>query len=159
MIANEYIRTTVVKGLKAYLGCPVIRSNQAAEPPKYPYVSFTVITPMSENNGTYGEYEDGVARKAVIQTWSITALSDKDDESVMLANKAREWLDYVGTSHLRDKGIIVQSVTSINNRDNVLTVGYEYRNGFDCRFWTYDEIDSAKAEPIEEVVFEHGRSE
>lgn len=152
MVDFENLRTTVVRGLKNYLNCPVIRNNQDAEPPAYPYVSYTVTTVMSENRGTYGKCADGVARKPVTQTWSITAQSNKDYESVMLANKAREWLDYVGTTYLNDNDVIVQSCTSVTNRDNVLTVGYEYKNGFDCFFWCYDEASDGDIEKIEEIT-------
>ena len=39
MIDNENLRLNVVKGLKSFLQIPVIRGNQNAEPPKYPYFS------------------------------------------------------------------------------------------------------------------------
>ena len=153
MIDYEGMRNTVVKGLRKYLNCPVIRSNQAAELPPYPFISYTVTQLMSQNNGTYGEYEDGVARKPVISTWSISALSDDNSESVMLAMKAREWLERVGSVYLNDNNVIVQSVSSITNRDNVITMGYEYKNGFDCFFWCYDEIDmSGETENIESMT-------
>lgn len=140
MVNLENLRLTVAKGLKKYLNCPVIKNNQNAEPPPYPYVSYTITTPMTENKGTYGEYEDGKARKPVNTVMSITAQSDDDIESYTLANKAREWLDYVGKVYLNDNGVIVQSVTSVTNRDNVLTAEYEYKKGFDCFFWGYDEV-------------------
>lgn len=140
MIDYDNMRAVVGKGLKAYLKCPVRRSNQDEAPPAFPYISYTVTTLMSENKGSYGVYEDGVERKAVTQTWSITALSNDNSESVTLAVKAREWLDRVGTTYLSENNIVVQSVGNITNRDNYLTTGYEYRNGFDVVFWLYDEI-------------------
>lgn len=153
MIDYKNLRRTVKKGLEQYLGCPVIRKNQNAEIPSYPYVSYTIITPMSENNGTYGEYKDGTARKPVTQTWSITAQSDDNTESLALANKAREWLDYVGTSYLNENNVIVQTVTKVSNRDNVLTVDYEFKNGFDCSFWCLDEV-IRESEAVKSVTFE-----
>ena len=150
MINYENLRKTVVKGLKEYLNCPVIRSNQNAEPPKYPYLSYTIITPMSENRGTYGEYDDMKARKSVNQTWSITVQSDNNDESLNLANKAREWLDYVGTVFLNDNNVVVQSVTNVSNRDNIISIEYEYKNGFDCIFTCMDEVTSTN-ETVEDI--------
>lgn len=154
MIDYENMRKTVAKGLKEYLKVPVIRNNQNSEPPPYPFVGYTVTTLMSENKGTYGEYDDGKARKPVITTMSITAYSKDNIESVDLANKAREWLDYVGTTYLNDNGVIVQSVGSVTNRDNVLTIGYEYRNGFDCFFWGFDVVDIPQDEEIETINFD-----
>ena len=154
MIDYENMRTTVAKGLKNYLGCPVVRSNQNAEPPPYDYVSYTITTLMSENKGTYGEFSDGKARKWVNCVWSFSAFSDDSSKSVMLANKAREWLDYVGIVYLSDNNIVVQSVGSVTNRDNVLTTEYEYRNGFDVVFALFDTIDSGmeNAGQIESVI-------
>lgn len=141
MIDYENMRLTVAAGLSEYLKCPVVRSNQNEKPPAYPFLSYTTTMLMSENNGTYGEYEDGAERKPFTQIWSISALSNDNSESVTLACKAREWLDRVGTVYLSDNGVIVQSVGSITNRDNVLTVEYEYKNGFDVVFWLFDTIE------------------
>ena len=147
MIDNEGLRKTVVSGLSEYLGVPVIRSSQNALPPDYPYVSYTVTTLESANNGTWGEYEDGIDRIPVTQTWSITVQSDKDSESITLASKAREFLCHTGTCYLNDNDVIVQSVTNITNRDSLITIEYEYRNGFDVAFWMMNE----EKNPIEKI--------
>lgn len=141
MIDYDNMRQVIAKGLSVYLGCPVIRSNQNAEPPAYPYVSYTITTPMSENKGTYEEYEDGTAKQNFVQVWSITILSEDDTQSVELAVKARGWFDFVGTVYLNDNDVIVQTVGSITNRDNVLTIEYEYRKGFDVFFNIADIVD------------------
>lgn len=147
MIDNENLRLKVVKELKNYLKIPIIRGNQNAEPPKYPYLSYNVTTVASENNGTYGEYSDGIDRKPVTQTWSITVQSDDESEALRLALKARDWLDHIGRAYLSDNHIIVQSITSVTSRDSILTIEYEYKKGFDIVFWLYDEIEN----PIEYV--------
>ena len=146
MIDYENLYKTVTSGLEKYLGCTVRRSNQNKKPPAYPYVSYTITTLMSENKGTYGEYDDGFDRKQVTQTWSISALSDKNEESITLACKAREWLDHVGTVFLNDNNVYVQSVGSITNRDNILTIEYEYKNGFDVVFTLFDVVENPNAE-------------
>ena len=147
MIDYDKVRGIIAKGLKNHLQVPVIRSNQNNNPPAYPFISYTITTLESQNKGTWQEYEDGTQRKAILQTWSISALSDDNSESVTLALKAREWLDRSGTVYLNDNDVIVQSVGGVTNRDNFLTVEYEYKNGFDCFFWLYDE---ESAEPIDE---------
>lgn len=156
MINNKNIREIVINGLSDYLGCPVIRANQNVAPPKYPYGSFKVITPKSENKGTWQEHDDGISRKAVLQTLSFTFQSNKEDESIELAHKAHDWLDYAGTTYLNDNNIIVQSVTGVTNRDNFLTTEYEYRNGFDCFLWLYDEIEKTNVETIESIDLGNG---
>lgn len=147
MIDNENLRLTVVKGLKNYLQIPVIRGNQNAEPPKYPYLSYNVTTAASENKGTYGEYSDGTDRKPVTQTWSIAVQSDNESEALLLSQKAHDWFDHIGRTYLSDNHIIVQSVTGITSRDSILTIEYEYKKGFDVVFWLLDEIEN----PIEYV--------
>ena len=150
MIDYDGIRAVIAKGLSEYLKCPVIRSNQAKEPPSYPYISYTITMLASQNNGTYGEYSDGVDRKPVTQTWSITALSDKDGESTQLANKAVDWLERVGSTYLNENNIIVQRVGNVTNRDNFLTVEYEYRNGFDMVIYLMNET-TRQADTIDNV--------
>ena len=142
MIEYEKMRSVIASGLKNYLNCPVVRANQNDEPPAYPYVSYTITTLMSENNGTYGEYDDGIDRKPITQTWSISAQSDDSSESVMLISKAREWFDRFGTTYLNDNNVIVQSIGSITNRDSILTIEYEYKQGFDIDFWLFETVDT-----------------
>lgn len=156
MIPYETIRRTVVKGLKDYLKIPFYRAGQEGESEAYPYGTFVVITDVSQNNGTWGEFADGKARKQVGHTWSVTFQSDKESEAYTYAAKAREWLDYIGTTYLNDNGVVVQSVGSIQPRDNIITIGYEYKRGFDVFFTCFDEVESYKetAEPIEKVTYE-----
>lgn len=154
MIDYENIRRIVSKGLKDYLKCPVIRSNQAVEAPDYPYVSYTITTLASENKGTYGEYADGIYRKPVNQIWSVTVLSDNDSECVNLAEKAREWFDLAGHIYLSDNNVVVQSVGSVTNRDNFITIDYEYRKGFDVTFSLFDEV-KMDVETIDGIVFDN----
>ncbi len=144
MIDYDGIRKVIVKGLKEYLKCPVVRSNQNADMPEYPFISYTITTVKSQNKGTHGEYADGTKRKPHTQTWSITAVSNDNTESVTLAAKAHEWLDLVGTTYMSDNDVVVQSVGGINNRDNFLTVEYEYRNGFDMFLSLFDTVGSTE---------------
>lgn len=149
MFNYDRVREVVVTGLSKYLGCPVERSNHNEEKLPYPFGSYTITTLMSANKGTYGVYEDGVDRKPHTQTWSLSFLSDKNSESVQLAIKAHEWLDHIGTTYLSDNGVIVQSVGGVTNRDNILSVEYEYRNGFDVVFWLMNEVGN----PVEETGY------
>ena len=140
LINIDNMRTIVAEGLSKYINAPVIRSNQTGKPPAYPYASYTITTLMSQNKGTYGEYSDGVDRKHFTQTWSITIQSDDVSQSMELTMKAREWLDHVGTLYLNDNNVVIQHVGPITNRDNFITIEYEYRNGFDVVFNVVDEV-------------------
>lgn len=134
MINHKAIRETIAEGLAAYCGCKVIMANQTAEAPKRPYISFTITTAMVANNGTYGVHKDGTERKPVKQIWSFTVQSESSDEAQELANMAYDWFDNLGTEYLNERDVIVETLTNITNRDNLLTSMYEYRCGFDVTF-------------------------
>ena len=153
MIAFREMREAVASGLREYLGIPVIRANQTAKAPAHPYATYNVTTPAQDNNGTYQQHEDGIDRLLVRTAWSITVLAKDWDESVELATKAREWFTHTGRAWLADHGITVQSATAVDNRDNLLTVEYERKNGFDVFFYVYDEAENpSKASGIIESV-------
>ena len=44
----------LVTQLEQALGCPVVLANQTAPAPPYPYVSYTITTPVHHVGGTYG---------------------------------------------------------------------------------------------------------
>lgn len=134
--ANEIV---IVENLKKYLTtdgrpCEVIRQNQVAEAPPYPYVSYTLTTPVSSDQGTYCEAEDGTLYKNVLQTWSFTVQSDDQDEAMTLALKAYAFFSSVGVTLLADNKIMVSRVRDVTTRDNLITIQYEYRNGLDVTF-------------------------
>lgn len=155
MIKQNDIQTYIAEALKAYLGCEVVLANQTAPIPSYPYVSFTITTPMVANNGTYGEFvEDNtlVKAKEIQQIWSFTVQSDDSVESATVANKAYDFFDCVGTIQLNENGVVVQRIENITNRDNLLTIEYEYRNGFDVTFSFMNEI-TQEIEEIDRITF------
>lgn len=158
MIQTRNLEIAIVGGLSRNLGCQVVRANQDAQAPPHPYVSYTITTLMVARGGTYGIYDDGTNQKQVEQIWSFTVQSKDDMESKELAFKAHNFFDNVGRSELKDKGVVTQSLSNITNRDNLLTVGYEYRNGFDATYSLMDIVaDDEEAgqiieAPIKEVI-------
>ena len=156
MINFEDTRMCLATGLRKYLDCIVVRTNQNEEPPPLPYMSYSITTFMNENRGTYGRWDDGKLRKPFIQTYSFSAHSTDYIEAASIANKARTWLDTVGTVYLSDHNIIVQSVGSVTDRSSLLTVGYMYTYGFDCYLWLYDEVEDPVEDTgtIDEIDFE-----
>lgn len=140
MIDIRKIEIDIVNGLQNEIKCSVIRANQTAPIPDYPYISYTITTPFADVKGTYGEYKNNIKRNTVKQTWSITVQSNNSTESQYIAVQANNWFLENGRIYLKDKGIIVSSVGNISNRDNLLSIDYEYRNGFDVVFALIDEI-------------------
>lgn len=153
MVNTDNIRLTVVKNLKNYVGCPIVRANQTAKMPDMPYGRYTITTPATVNNGTYGEYEDNIARKPVKQIWSLTFESNKFEEALNLANKARSWFEYAGTTILNDNDVIIENVGAIGDRSNLLTVEYQYSYGFDITFGVMDEIEIPEMEEIRSIEY------
>ena len=145
MIDLKDKRTVIASGLSEYIGVKVIRGNQTATAPRYPFASYNVTTVADANNGTYQQHADGIDRLMVRSIWSFTFLAADWDTSIMLATKAREWFLHTGRVWLSDHGIVVQSATEIANRDNILTVEYERKNGFDVVFYVYDEAENPSA--------------
>ncbi len=130
------IETAVADGLQAYLKCPVIRSNQTAPVPPYPYVSYTITSPILTDGSTWAtDTQTGRQFIDLPQVWSITVQSSNDTQALELAMRAFQWFDTeAGHPYLKEKEIAVQSVGSIGNRDNLLSIEYEYRKGFDVTF-------------------------
>ena len=152
MIPIRQKEIVIAEALKAHLGCEVIRANQNTPIPKYPYVSYTITTALSRNNGTWGEYEDGTKRKEIQQIWSFTVQSDDDTESKVLAIEAHDFFSEIGSIYLLDNELSVQLVGGITCRDNFITTGFEYRNGFDVTFAFMNEVNP-KGEIIDSIQF------
>lgn len=160
MIPYDSMKEIVATGLKEYLGIPVIRGNQIEQAPALPYGTYNVTTIAGANNGTWQEHTDGKDRKQVRSIWSLSFMAKDWAESVNYAIKAREWFEHSGRVALSEHGITVQSTTEITNRDNILTVEYERKNGFDVVFYVYDEVEGLASVNgyIEGAEFTHERT-
>ena len=108
-------------------------SNQSSKRPPYPLISYTITTLLSDTPGSAGVFNDGKIRKLAKQIWSFTVISNDQRECVLKTQKLYNYLKYDSTN-LNDIGIAVNSISSINNRDNFLTAEYEYREGFDVTY-------------------------
>lgn len=161
MVNFSTIRHVITSAIEAHIGKPVIRTNQDATPPEYPYIAYTITTLMRTNNGTYGEFieedKNGASkkyyRKEFQQVWSFTACADDDLTSKELALQLYDFLDNIGALDLAEDGVVIQRIENITNRDNLLTNGYEYRNGFDVFFAFMNEIEGDNADEIDDVQF------
>lgn len=141
MIKFRENETAITESLKAYLGCEVVLANDTKAPiPEGDYVSYTIINPLVESNGGYSECDDGVKRKEYQQVWSFTTHSTDDTRSKVLALKAHEFFSETGFITLSEHGISAQLVRGITSRDNLLTYGFDYCNGFDVTFAMISEI-------------------
>lgn len=152
MIDQKSINLIITEGLKTVTGCEVVKSNLAGAPiPSYPYISFSILN-TETRKGTYSG--KGTRYLPLTQTWSLTVQGDDDDETMMIALKARDWLEEAGRLELGDHGIIVRSAGAVQNRDTLLTVAYEYRKGFDIVLSLMNEVQEPEIETIDNVNIE-----
>jgi hypothetical protein len=145
MINHRGNEIVIVESLKDYLStefrpCEVVRQNQVAEVPPYPYVSYTVTTPVSARGGTYSVAEDGRRYKKIEQTWSFMVQSDDQDEALNLALEMYDFFALTGLTKLADNGIVVDRLRDVTTRDSMITIQYEYRCGLDVTFGLLHEI-------------------
>lgn len=162
--SNELL---IVNGLQEWLSkkgynCPVIMANQVVPIPPYPYIAYTVTSLVSGNMKTYGVEADGTRTKPVVQIWSFTVQSEDSTQADSVAMEAYDWFVLSGNIYLSDNGIVAQRVGSIGNRDNLLSIEYEYRRGFDVEFLLVDEISKEDAEQagyIEDEIFKYTKEE
>lgn len=152
MIDQKKVNLVITEGIKAVTGCEVVKSNLAGAPiPPYPYISFTILR-TETRKGTYSG--KGTRYMPLTQTWSFSVQGNDDDETMDIAMKARDWLEETGHLELSDSGIIVQSVSAVQNRDTMLTVDYEYRKGFDAVLSLVNKIQEPAEETIEKANIE-----
>lgn len=157
MIDQNAIEAAIVNGLKDYVStpeipCEVVMANQVAPIPPYPYIAYTVTTMKSGGEGTYSVDINGTRYKSVAQTWSFTVQSDDDAQCKAIASKANDYFDFIARTELTDSNIVVVKVGNISNRDNLITVEYEHRNGFDVTFSVLQTITKETAEKAEGVI-------
>lgn len=157
MIDFAKVQHDIVSGLQAYLtsinvNCPVILANQTAELPDYPYVSFTRINMIIPDNLHYSVDDDGTKYNDIQQVWSFTTHSENDAESIRIAGMLYDWFSEIGNVYHSDNGIIVSTIGNVNNRDNLLTIEYEYRYGLDVTFNLQNLIASPENEELIESV-------
>ncbi|MDE6021172.1 MAG: hypothetical protein K2H01_09300 [Ruminococcus sp.] len=150
MLAISDIEPKIVTALENYAGCPVVLSNQTAPSPPYPYISYTITTPVHNTDGTYC-MKDGVYYQPMLQTWSITAHSDDSRACQKLGMRVYDFFARSGRMALHKIGTAVSSKTNLMNRDNYLTIQYEYRCGMDVTFRMMHQLDVTE-ETIEQEI-------
>lgn len=151
MTNQANIERAIINGLQIYLQsknyeCPVILANQTAPIPPYPYISFTITTPVGADMKGYSISDNGTRYKSLTQTWSFTVQSDDDMQALAVAMQAYDWFTLAGNTFLSDNDVVVQRVHNISNRDNLLSIEYEYRRGFDVEFLLIHTLEKADCE-------------
>lgn len=141
MIQQAAINQTMLRMLEEYTGLVVVPSNTTKKMPAYPFISYTIIN-TSTKKGTYSvateienvdgeEVQTNTRYMPLLQKWSFTIQSDNDAEAQHFALLCKDFFECAKYQELADCDIIVADVGDITPRDNMLTIEYEYRKGFD----------------------------
>lgn len=151
MLAIPDIESKIVTALENYIDCPVILSNQISPAPQYPYISYTITTPVHHVDGTYC-MKDGVYYQPMLQTWSFMVHSDDNRVCQCLGMRMYDFLARSGREILNKIGTAVSSKTDLMNRDNYLTIQYEYRLGMDVAFRLMHQLDVKEGTIEQEIM-------
>lgn len=159
MIKHSDIRDKLVSGLYEYMNLLVVQSSSIGEQPKYPFITYSVSSPYIQlghtERYTETEQEDSVNRfvEHYEQSYSFTVASKDEDEAMDLCLKAIQYFKLYGVDYLKDNHIVVVNISNIQARDNMITINYERRYGFDVRIRLACEEIQANADTIEIVNF------
>lgn len=141
MINYAAVRSAIVRPLAAYLGVPIVLSDQTGDTPPYPFVTYNLTSPYLETSahGSESVTQEGsgikrAQQKHVELVFSFTAHAKEDSDAYQLCYQIIEYFDFLGRDALRDSGIVVVEMTNAQNRDVFLTIEYERRVGCDVRF-------------------------
>lgn len=154
----------LVAGLAAWLEAqckkpvPLLRQNQTAPLPAYPYAVFHLTGALVLAKGSFCEGEDG-PYKTARQTYSFTAVSANHDEALGLAAAMHAFFAAGGDVYLAEGGLCVTSLGGLTSRDNFMSAEYEKRQGFDCTLSFVSRPCQSRAAlngPIETVAWRGG---
>lgn len=159
------IRNKIIEKMTDELGVPVIQSNQTEDRPRYPFVTYTIISSNTPEKGT-GNYLQEVISSAstpfkndIRETLelqpqffiSFTAYAEKDFEAENTARKLYDLLKFQLYYFLRSIDVTVIEIKNFGNRSVLEVDEYERRCGFDVRFRTSHQIERT-VETVEKII-------
>lgn len=109
-------------------------------------MSYTVTSPVVSDTAHYSIAKDGTRYKSMNQIWSFTTQSADDERATNIALLAYDWFALTGDTYLSDNNIIALNVGNVTNRDNLLSIEYEYRRGFDVTLSLLHTLEKADCE-------------
>ncbi len=151
MLAHKRQWETIATLLEANIHCPVVLANQTAPSPPYPFLSFTILTPVHAEQGTYC-FDNGIYYQPMLQTWSFTAQSDDYAACQEISMRMYDFFARAGRAALYRNQIAVASLTDLTARDNLLTVQYVYRCGMDVTFRTMHQLEVVEGRIEQEML-------
>lgn len=157
LISHKEIRDKLVSGLHAFMNLLVVQQSSIGDQPTYPFITYSVTSPYLQlgQPERYTQEIDGVicdkSKEHYEQVYSFTVASKDEDEAMDLCLKASQYFKFYGTYELSESNIAVVKISNISARDNMITINYERRYGFDVRIRVACEDINNDADIIEKV--------
>lgn len=154
LIKHSEIRDPLVFGLHNYMDLLVVQQSSIGDQPEYPFCTYSVTSPYLQL-GQPEHYTDVQERSIehYEQVYSFTIASTDEDEAMDLCLKAVQYFKFYGVQELKDKNIVVVKISNVTARDNMITINYERRYGFDVRVRVASEEVQEVTEVIEAIKF------
>lgn len=159
------IRNKIIEKMTDELGVPVIQSNQTEDRPRYPFVTYTIISSNTPEKGTGNYLQEVISSSStpfkndIRETLelqpqffiSFTAYAEKDFEAENTARKLYDLLKFQLYYFLRSIDVTVIEIKNFGNRSVLEVDEYERRCGFDVRFRTSHQIERT-VETVEKII-------
>jgi len=150
----ESIRNLIVSHLYQETGIPVIPEYEINKAPKYPYLTYKIMTPY--NNTGRRNYSREVLESPdgydydineIMYTQpklnlTINAYSQDDIECITKIKAALDWFMHRGTTVLNDNNIVLVETSNIIDKTIHIIDNYEIRYGFDAELRYTDIVES-----------------
>lgn len=159
MISHADIRNKLVSGLHKFMDMLVVQQSSIGDQPEYPFITYTVTSPYLQlgQPERYTQEIDGSivtrSKEHYEQVYSFTIASKDEDEAMDKCLQAIQYFKFYGTQDLADQNIVIVKISSISARDNMITIDYERRYGFDVRIRVAYEETMLTTDTIDNISF------
>ena len=162
MMDVKSLQREMLRLLEDYTGCKVVQANTTKQMPNYPYISYSLLN-VDTRKGTYSAHTgtkivEGIETPVnmlsmpAILKYSFTVQSDDDVAALIHAISIKDFFEESKRQELADIGLIVSDVGGITQRDNMLTIEYEYRKGLDVTLSLNNVMESADVGVISDAT-------
>jgi len=115
------------------------------------FISHKFTTPYAPQKGYEINNGDTLTFVSLpTMTLSLTCYAKNKGDALNLAHKLKQWFQFHGYEYLKDNGLVISNIESIQDRTIFLDTGYDQRVGFDVTLRVVDE-QTRKIETIERV--------
>lgn len=134
MLQIAPIRLAIQDGIFAATQVEVIRGEGGGDQPPYPFVVYKLLLgqKIGRENRTI-QTKGELYEQQMELTVSLSCYSNNIGEAETLAYQVLQYFEIEGVEKLQQQNIVVVQTTELTDRTTFVTMGYEYRIGFDVR--------------------------